>query len=696
MSGSSPSQHPPGAIGQRLRAWRAGVQGSVRRTFADRRRRWRLLRTTSFWTVFAVLVAVFFALFSWDWFRGALARYLSARTHRDVRIVGHLHVHPFSWTPWATVGGVEIGNPKWMGKGETADLGRTTVQLKLWPLLSGHLELPLLDIEHPKLDLYADRSGRNNWTFGARSAGKPAKLPLIQHFVLTDGRIRIVDEQRRLRFTGVVTTTENAGRTSAEAFRMVGQGSLNAAPFAARIAGGPLVHVQRNRPYPFDMDVHAGATHVTARGTVTRPFDLGHLQMAATASGRDLADLYLLTGVVLPNTPAYSLSGEVARDGTTYQVRRFSGRVGMSDLHGSLTVRRVKHRRFLKADLASRVLVMSDLGALFGGPQAGKAPADEAAAGRAQAATGRILPDAPLDVDRVRSMDADVRYRAASVKASPRLPLRQVALRLTLDHGVLKLQPADFVMLHGVVRANARIDARRAVPVSALDMSVSNLRIEDMLPKAQGAPPLQGPFEGRADLTGAGNSVHRFAAASNGRVAVAIPGGLMRKSFAELMGVNVVPGLVELLSKDPKQTNLRCAVAEFGVQNGVMSLRRFVLDTDVVVTTGSGTVDLGTETVNLKVQGHTKKPRIVRVIAPFDIRGPLIRPSMKIEAGPAIAQAGAAVGLGALLSPLAAILPFLAPGGAHDANCAALLAEVRAQGAPVSDAELAQAAPARH
>jgi hypothetical protein len=65
---------------------------------------------------------------------------------------------------------------------------------------------------------------------------------------------------------------------------------------------------------------------------------------------------------------------------------------------------------------------------------------------------------------------------------------------------------------------------------------------------------------------------------------------------------------------------------------------------------------------------------------------------MKIETGPVIAQAGAAVGLGAVLSPLAAILPFLAPGGAHDANCAALLAQARAAGAPVSAAATAPAA----
>jgi hypothetical protein len=687
--------HAGPALGARLRRWRAQAGSSVHETFADRRRRWRLIRTTAIWALFAIAVAVFFALFSWDWFRGPLARYLSTRTGRQVQIEGHLQVHPFSWRPWATIGGLRIGNPAWLGGGKTdmANLGRTTVQVRLLPLLAGHVELPLVDIEHPSIALYANQAGRNNWTFG-KGGGRGAKLPLIQHFVLNDGRVRIDDVQRRLRFTGHVTTTENAGSASAQAFRLEGAGSLNAAPFQAHVTGGPLVHVQKDRPYPFDMDIHAGATHITAHGLVIRPFDFGHIETAATVSGPDLADLYLLTGVVLPNTPAYSLSGQVVRDQTTYKITRFSGRVGRSDLHGAMTLEKVKGRRFLKADLGSRVLDITDLGALFGGPQAGKAPGEEKAAASAQASTGRILPDAPLDVRRLRSMDADVRYRADTVAASKRLPLRKVALHVSLEQGLLRLDPVTLTMPHGVVSGRARIDARGAAPSSKVDFRVSNMRIEDILPKVQGAPPLTGPLEARAALGGTGDTVHKAAASSNGRVTIAIPGGQMRQSRAELMGVNVVPGLFQLLAKDPKTTPLRCAVVDFNVRHGVMTARQFVLDTGVVLAGGQGTIDLNSEILNLKVEGHTKKPRLVRIIAPFDVKGHLIHPSMKIEAGPAIAQAGAAVGLGALLSPLAAILPFLAPGGAHDADCAALLAQASSAGAPVGRAQLAAAAPA--
>ena len=684
---TDPDRHAGVALGERMRRLRASAGANVRETWADRRRRIRLIRTTAIWALIAIAVAVFFALFTWDWFRGPLARVLSARTGRQVTIQGHLHVHPFSWEPWASVDGVRIGNPGWLGGGKTqmANLGKTTVQVKLLPLLSGHVELPLVDIEHPNLDLYADRTGRNNWTLG-KANGKGAKLPPIQRFVVNQGRIRIDDLQRKLRFNGTVTTTENAGAASAQAFRVEGEGSLNAAPFRAHITGGPLVHVQKDRPYPFDMDVHAGATHIVAHGSVTRPFDFGHLQTTATVTGRDLADLYLLSGIVLPNTPAYSLAGHVVRDQSTYKVTDFAGRIGRSDLHGALTVEKLKDRRFLRGDLRSHVLDMTDLGAIFGGPQAGKAPGEEAAAGHAQASSGHILPNTTLDVRRIRSMDADVRYKAESVKATSRLPLRAVGLHLTLDHGLLRLNPVDFTMPHGVVAGRVRLDARGAVPLSHVDFSVSNMRLEDVLPRFQGASPIDGPLEARATLSGAGDTVHKAAASSSGRVTIAVPGGTMRKSLAELMGVNVVPGLFELLKKDPKQTPVRCAVLDFNVSHGIMSVRRFVLDTGVVVTDGSGSINLGSETLKMKIQGHTKKPRLVRVIAPFDVTGSLIKPHMKIEAGPAIAQGAAAVGLGAVLAPLAAILPFLAPGGAHDADCAGLLAQARAAGAPVGRA----------
>ena len=662
------------------------IRQSATDTFADRRRRWRLIRTTLIWAVLALAVAVFAAVFDWDWFRGPIARYASARTGREVRIEGHLKVKPFSWTPSASVGGLKIGQPKWMHKqSDMLDLGQTTVSVRLKSLLRGRLELPLVDIEHPKADLFSDKTGRNNWTFG-KPSGKPAALPPIQQFVLRDGQVRVVDEKRKLVFTGTVTTTEG-GQTGAGMFRLEGKGSLNGAVFLAHVTGAPLLHVNKDQPYPFRADLRAGSTHVFAQGRVLKPFDFGQLRGSVAVSGRDLANLYELTGVVFPNTPAFRLEGALNRDGERYEFRRFTGKVGSSDLHGTLLVTKTGDRRFLRGDLASSVLDYKDIGALFGAT-----PAGNATAAAVPAAARRLLPDAPLYADRVRAMDADVKYHAASVRW-PGLPLQKVDLHLTLDHGLLKLNPVAFTFPRGEARGTVSLNARPATPVTDVDFTLNRLRVEDFLPKPQGLPVMEASLQARAKLHGVGNTVHKAAGASNGEVAVAMTQGQMRKAFAELMGVNIIPGLPEYLSKNPKQTDLRCAVATFDVQGGVMRAQQLVLDTGPVVLNGEGTVNLGDETIDLTLKGKSKKPRLIRVIAPFHVRGTLANPSFKVDPTPAIAQAGVGVALGAVISPLAAIIPFLSPGGAKDADCAGLLADARASGAAVSPAS---APPTKH
>jgi len=56
------------------------------------------------------------------------------------------------------------------------------------------------------------------------------------------------------------------------------------------------------------------------------------------------------------------------------------------------------------------------------------------------------------------------------------------------------------------------------------------------------------------------------------------------------------------------------------------------------------------------------------------VRGTLTHPSIAVQASHSVAQTAAAVALGVVLTPLAAVLAFVDPGLAKDADCPALLA----------------------
>ena len=67
--------------------------------------------------------------------------------------------------------------------------------------------------------------------------------------------------------------------------------------------------------------------------------------------------------------------------------------------------------------------------------------------------------------------------------------------------------------------------------------------------------------------------------------------------------------------------------------------------------------------------------QLVRLRSPIRLTGTLAKPHVGIEPGKALLQAGTGTVLAALLTPIAAILAFVDPGRAKDANCPDLLAQ---------------------
>lgn len=641
------------------------------------------------WIFLTVALIVFLILFDWNWARGPIGRMASKQLQRTVSIDGDLDVHPWSLKPRAEAARIRIGQPAWAGPGQMVTVDRLAVQVELLPLFKRQVVMPLLQIDAPRVDLRRELSGRANWTFGDPNKKKtPLKLPAIRHFVINDGRVRYDDAQRKMTFTGTVSSNETATGNGRGAFQLKGDGTLNGAKFLALITGGPLLNISPNRPYPIGADIRAGATHVTANGQIDKPFDLGRFSANLMVQGSDLNNLYYLTGLSLPNTPPYRIAGALTRNGETYDFKKFNGRVGDSDVSGDLSVLTGGERPLLKAAIVSKRLDFDDLGSLVGAaPATGRgetASAGQKQEGAQRAAGGLLLPTATLQVDRIRAMDAEVTYRAQTVNA-PNLPLRKVSIDLNLKKGVMDINPLSFTFSRGDLSGRVKLDASGRTPRTDADLRLANGHLEEFIPikNTDGQPAIEGDIAARVKLTGYGDSVHKAAASSDGAVTIVIPKGRMRQAFAELLGVNASKGLILLLSKDNKETSLRCGLADFKVEKGVLRAQQVVFDTGVVLAKGSGTIDLETERMDLRIDGDSKKPRLVRLFAPITLKGPLTQPKPGVELGRVAAQGGIAAALTSLLGPLGTLLPFVDPGLEKNADCVGLMQEARTAAAPV-------------
>ena len=620
-----------------------------------------------------VAVALFLAFFDWNLLRGPIGRWASARYDREIELNGDLDVNLFSWSPSAQVRDVRIGGPDWARERDTLKVDDLQASVRLRALLAGRLEMPRVAITRPEVVLISTEDGRKSWQLNPDQpdTGEGLKLPPINRLIIRDGKVSLDEQNRDIKLEATVTARE--GTDGEAGFHLDGRGTINGTPLTLSVRGGPFINIRRDRPYGFEATLTGVQSRLVAEGSITRPFDLGQFTSTLSLRGRDLADLYLLTGVTLPNTPPYQVAGSLTRDDAKFTFSDFTGRVGSSDVSGDLVVDKIDDRRRVDAEVRSNLLDIDDLMAVLGAePQVTSGGNTVVTSGR----PGKLLPDAPLNVERLRVMDGTLKYRAARVKRNE-LDVRQVEIDAELKSGVLDLNPVAFAFNRGELRGTAKINATRDMPYSAIDFRLRGYPLESIIPARGGVPTVTGSVLGRARLEGPGASIHDFADNSKGQVSLVAPQGRMRAAFAELLGINATAGLFKLLGGDESTSEIRCAVADFDVSNGVATARTFVIDTTPVLARGAGTIDLGAETLNLRIDGETKEARLVRLWSPIVVQGPLTGPNVGVDAASVAGQVGLGAALGALLSPLAALLPFVDPGLAEDANCGALISSAR-------------------
>jgi uncharacterized protein involved in outer membrane biogenesis len=364
----------------------------------------------------------------------------------------------------------------------------------------------------------------------------------------------------------------------------------------------------------------------------------------------------------LVNTGSYKLSGKLARRGTNSKFSDLLVTSGQSDIRGTVSIESSSGRPNLDVELNSQFLRIADLG--------------EQAAGHAPTGPPLLMSNAMFTPSAVRRDDAVVNFRATRVELR-RVSLRMVAAKMTIDHGIVVVAPASADILGGKLTAHLDLDASKEIPAARVDLKFNGLQVGEIDRKGTGQPPLEGLLHARISVTGQGRSIHQIAATANGAVTAVLPHGTMRESLAELTGIDL-RGLGIFIAKNTQETGVRCGVASFQAQQGILTAQSLVVDTDAVLITGNGATNLDSEALDLQFRGHPKKLRLMRIRSPILLRGTLTHPAISIQARNSVGQAAEAVALGVALTPLAAVLALVDPGLAKDADCAALLADAKA------------------
>jgi uncharacterized protein involved in outer membrane biogenesis len=599
------------------------------------------------------IVPLLFALLDAGVFRAVLIHYVSAHFNRSIRVEGSLQLQLWSSHPRIIAQQVVVANPTWLARGaqapgEMGRIGRLTLVYSA-PFGRG-AALESVTLEDATLYLARDAQGRANWHRDASNA--PGKeFPLIRDLSAEGVHLVLNDERRHLQFEGIVSA-RGRRQTPPQRLMITGKGQLNGKPMSFDLDGDPLDSVRRDAAYAWVFTEEGSGSQVSVRGSLPHPFQFAVVDAAFQASGEDLKDLYFLTGVSLANTGAYRLTGDVERRGDDSRFTRLHLHTGQSEVEGNLSITLVKDRPQIDATMAAKMLRTAD----FGARAAGRGPAE---------AVPHIFSDAEFNPESLRHTDTLLHLTAQRVEVG-RTALQALSGRMTIDHGLISVTPLTADLLQGKVEATVHADANADQPPVQANLRFNDLQLAALNHKDSAAP-VEGLVQAHVQVSGRGRSLRQVAAAADGYVSAALAKGLIRDSLAELAGVDL-RGLGLKLAHSQRETEVRCAVAEFKASAGTLTARSLVIDTSPVLIRGEGEIHLDSEQLNLTLRGEPKDLRLLRLDAPLLVRGTLAQPSIAVETHDSSVK-------------------LVDPGRAKDVDCARLLAAVRsgtaaAQGNP--------------
>jgi len=627
--------------------------------------------------VFAALIALL--LVDANILRKPIASYVSHTLDRPFAINGDLRIRLFRH-PRIEVDEVVLGNAAWGSRPVMAKVERAIIGVRLLPLLHGRIELPQVELTRPDVILERNVEGKANWRFGEAAPSKAdvgANPPTIDALWIKGGKLVFRDPGAQTDVALAFDSDRSVGDAKAM-LEFKGTGSLRDNEFKLSGRAASLLELtQAGKPYKLDVTASAGATRASFDGTLV-PLRLESIDGKLQLSGKDLAALYPIIPVPLPWTPPYDISGRFKRDGAKYTLSDLRGRVGSSDVHGKVSVDMKNERPLLVADVTSKRLDQKDLAGFLGTPPPAKGqsrPRDQQQEAQKLEASGKVLSVKPYSLERLRVVDAVVHFKGESILATD-IALDSIEVKLKLEAGKLSLTPLDFGVAGGHVTANIELDASKDVIQTRGDATVKNLELKILLPKLKSTPGSAGKLGGRAKFATKGNSPAQMAASANGEIALIMASGKARALALVLTNLDLANAVKYLLRGDPEGP-VYCAVTHAAVRDGKVTPDIFVVDSSEEHINGEGDIDLAEETYGLRLVAKSKRASLLALRGPIRIAGTFKHPQVRPEIGPLVLRVGAAVALGTLLTPVAALLPLVDPGGAKGSDCSALIRTAR-------------------
>jgi len=673
-------------------------------------------------------IAVLVARFDPNRFKPQIIAAVQSATGRELTIGGRIGLS-LSLQPTPEVSDVGFSNPPGFSRPQMATLQKLELQLALIPLLSKRVQIEQLVLRQPDILLETNAQGQSNWRIGppgtsgttpppppptaSPPASPPVSLPgaapgsaaaapppsiALSSLKIEGGTLAMRDA------TGQTTTLTlkeltATGSAANAPLHLTIDASYNGAPVTLTADTGPLAGLlgAGSAPWPIKLAATAAGAKFYVDGTVAQPAEGHGLAAALTVDIPDLAALSPLAGTTLPPLKTVAAQFKLAETsgGNGIALTDVKLTLPQADLAGSLSLQSGGKPQ-VTANLSSKRIDLDALGKSLAAAAPGGTASGSAKSAAPVARSGRLIPDTALPLDVLRLADGTIQLAVDDLRTGGQ-DYKSVKLHGVVKAGQLTLDTLTLDAPGGQLNVTANVDAAQAVPLVTLTLRAPALALQPLL-TALGKPGYaSGTLELRADLHGTGDTPRAIAASMDGAVGAAIEKGQIdSRLLGSLLSSLLQQTDLSKLASKAGMSALNCFAVRMDATHGIGALRALRLDSSTLGMTGTGTLDFGTEGLDLHLR-PTAGLAGTTVTAPLIVKGTFADPSVQPDVVGTVtgnAATAAKLALGASTGGLALIIGSEVDKKLSGDVCAEPLALARFSQAPATGSQPASSGPA--
>lgn len=557
------------------------------------------------------------ALVPADRIKDELVAQVKQATGRDLTIGGDVSVSVLPSLA-VEVSDVALSSPTGFTARDMVRLGALDLKLKLFPMLSGRVEIDSFVLVKPVIMLEVDTKGRANWTFDtpAKPAASPsstASEPSSGGSMSSLGDLSL--GQVAIRDGLLIFTDAQAGtsQTFSDINLAVTLDSLDS-PLAVK---GALVWRNQLTELNFDladpravMDGKASAAGLSLSAQPVRLTYKGDIQGGAKPGLGGEMDVSIpsvrnlvawTTGKPLEmagdGMGPFALNGKLAAGPT--RVALTGARLSLDAIKadGDFTVDIAGARPSLKGRLAVETLDVNPYlppdEAKAAGKPSPSTPSSNAAAAPAD------WSDEPLDASGLKAADVDFALSVGTIRVKD-IEIGRSALKLTLVNGRMVADLSEMALYQGSGKGRFAVDG--SAPGLGIDaqFALNNLQAAPFLTAAAGFDRIEGTANTQFKIAGRGRTERQLVSSLDGAGSVTFLDGALRGFNLAAMVRNVTTAFSD--TSGPQKTDFAELSGTWTMDGGMVTNRDLKLMSPLLRVDGAGTVDLPKRALKYRIE----------------------------------------------------------------------------------------------